>query len=200
VEERRRDIIAATVPLLEEAGFSISTRQIADAAGIAEGTLFRVFSTKEELLHAAVMSYMDPSDVVAKIGEIDPGLPLEAKVSVMMGIVQESGLRVRTFMMAMKGRSLRNMRMGTPMAPPTRHPHPHQHPQFTAQATALRGAIADALAVNEREIVVDLETAATHILTVGLASLILTAVFPNSVNAAPKLAYRALTDHRKETE
>ena len=96
-----------TVPLLEEEGFSVSTKRIADAAGIAEGTVFRVFSTKEELLRAAVASYMDPSDLIEEIDAIDPALPLEQKMSEVMSIVQESAFRVRTFMAAMKGQRLR---------------------------------------------------------------------------------------------
>src|SRR6185437_10931544 len=39
-EERRAAIIAATLPLLLERGTNISTRQIAETAGIAEGTIF----------------------------------------------------------------------------------------------------------------------------------------------------------------
>jgi AcrR family transcriptional regulator len=42
-DDRRRAIVAAVVPLLLEHGDDVSTRQIADAAGIAEGTIFRVF-------------------------------------------------------------------------------------------------------------------------------------------------------------
>jgi len=109
VEERRRDIIAATVPLLEEEGFAVSTKKIADAAGVAEGTLFRVFPTKEELLRAAITSYMDPSDLIARLDAVDRDLPLARKMSEVMSILQESAFRARTFMMTMRGVSVEAM-------------------------------------------------------------------------------------------
>ena len=42
----------ATLPLLRAHGLSITTRQIAEAAGVAEGTIFGVFPDKEALLQA----------------------------------------------------------------------------------------------------------------------------------------------------
>ncbi|MCU1430433.1 MAG: DNA-binding transcriptional regulator, AcrR family, partial [Actinomycetia bacterium] len=36
-------IVAATLPLLLEHGDRVTSRQIAEAAGIAEGTIFRAF-------------------------------------------------------------------------------------------------------------------------------------------------------------
>ena len=41
-EERRAALIAATIPLLHEHGLEVSTKQIAHAAGVAEGTIFGV--------------------------------------------------------------------------------------------------------------------------------------------------------------
>ena len=39
-------MIAATEPLLEQFGRDVSTRQIAQAANVAEGTIFRAFATR----------------------------------------------------------------------------------------------------------------------------------------------------------
>src|SRR5437879_3735908 len=50
VEQRREAIIAATIPLLLERGDALTTSQIARAAGIAEGTVFRAFRDKQDLL------------------------------------------------------------------------------------------------------------------------------------------------------
>ena len=47
-DERRSMIVAAALPLLLEHGEMVKTRDIAAAAGIAEGTIFRVFATKDD--------------------------------------------------------------------------------------------------------------------------------------------------------
>ena len=60
-EERRRAIIDAVVPLLTQHGADVTTKQIAEAAGIAEGTIFRVFPDKPSLLWATAEETINPS-------------------------------------------------------------------------------------------------------------------------------------------
>ena len=79
-EERRAALIAATIPLLREHGASVSTRQIADAAGVAEGTIFGVFKDKASLLKAAVASALDPAPLLRGLKAVDPVLPLRRRL------------------------------------------------------------------------------------------------------------------------
>ncbi|MBA8793546.1 AcrR family transcriptional regulator [Friedmanniella endophytica] len=80
-EERRAAIIAAAEPLLVALGRDVSTRQLAAAAGVAEGTLFRVFRTKEELIHATIASLVDIAPAVAAMQRIDRTAPLSHRLT-----------------------------------------------------------------------------------------------------------------------
>jgi AcrR family transcriptional regulator len=78
---RRRAILDATVPLLLEKGGSVTTAQVAAAARIAEGTIFRAFPDKSALIFEAMKSAMDPAPVTAAIRGIAPGLPLAQRLT-----------------------------------------------------------------------------------------------------------------------
>jgi AcrR family transcriptional regulator len=80
VDDRRAAILDAAIPLFAEYGRDVTTKQIADAAGIAEGTVFRAFKDKRELCKAAVARYMDPEAIREGLSSIDPALTLEEKV------------------------------------------------------------------------------------------------------------------------
>ena len=77
-EERRAAIIAATIPLLREHGPAVTTKQIAEAAGVAEGTVFSVFTDKQSLIQAVVLNAMNPAGTERQLAEIDPGLEVHA--------------------------------------------------------------------------------------------------------------------------
>lgn len=66
-------IVAHTTGLVVEHGRQVTTRQIAEAAGIGEGTIFRVFSDKEELLAECLLEAMRMSEATAQV----EALPLE---------------------------------------------------------------------------------------------------------------------------
>ena len=87
-EERRAAIIDATVALLAAHGTEVTTRQIAEAAAVAEGTIFRVFADKESLIAAAIEQAFDPAPVEAELRAIDPALPLEMRLEAAVGVLQ----------------------------------------------------------------------------------------------------------------
>lgn len=69
-------------------GIRVSTRQIAEAAGIAEGTIFRVFPDKESLVEAVVESAFDPAPVERALAGIDPSLPFDERLTEAVVIMQ----------------------------------------------------------------------------------------------------------------
>ena len=70
----------------------------AEAAGVAEGTIFRVFDSKEELVDAAIESAFSPGDLERRIEEIDPGLPLRDRLVRLASILQQRFLATFTLM------------------------------------------------------------------------------------------------------
>jgi AcrR family transcriptional regulator len=94
LEERRTAIVAATLPLFLEQGTNVTTREIAQAAGIAEGTIFRVFADKTELLAAVFEAALDTTPTDDAIAAIDAALPFERKLVAAVDILRERVLYV----------------------------------------------------------------------------------------------------------
>jgi AcrR family transcriptional regulator len=86
--ERRATIIAATLPLLLAHGPAVTTRQIAEAAGIAEGTIFRVFPDIESLVQATVDAAYDPEKVAAELASVAATPSLEQRLVEAVRILQ----------------------------------------------------------------------------------------------------------------
>ena len=87
-DERRAALVEACIPLLYERGFDVSTKQIAAAAGVAEGTIFGVFKDKDSLLVAALMKALDPQVTLDGLAAIDRSLPLRARMIVAAEVIQ----------------------------------------------------------------------------------------------------------------
>ena len=89
VEDRRATLVETTLPLLLEYGNAVTTRQIADRAGIAEGTIFRAFDSKDELIDAVVARQVDPEPFRRRLRGIDPGLPLEERITAIVALMRD---------------------------------------------------------------------------------------------------------------
>jgi AcrR family transcriptional regulator len=100
-DDRRSSIIDAVIPLLVEHGRAVTTRQIADAAGVAEGTLFRAFGDKESLIEAAFQRFVDPEPLHRQLAAIDAELTLEQKVNDILFIMRSRMRGVHGMMHAM---------------------------------------------------------------------------------------------------
>jgi AcrR family transcriptional regulator len=87
-DERRAAIVAATLPLLLEQGLPITTRQVAEAAGIAEGTIFRAFPTIDAVVEAVIDAAFDQAPAEQAVRDIDPGLPFERQLTEAVAIMQ----------------------------------------------------------------------------------------------------------------
>jgi len=116
-------IIDAVIPLLLKHGADVTSRQIAEAAGVAEGTVFRAFGDKESLIRAAVERYLESSPIRQPLTEINPGLALEDRIRAAVVILQ-ARFRGVFRMVSILGE----------------HPHPrsaHDRKNITAVFTAL---------------------------------------------------------------
>ncbi|MGK4596524.1 TetR/AcrR family transcriptional regulator [Amycolatopsis sp. w19] len=79
-DERRRMIVQSVLPLLVEHGAGVTSSQIARAAGIGEGTVFRVFKDKDELFATCFAEALKPDQVLDAIAVIDLEQPLDDRL------------------------------------------------------------------------------------------------------------------------
>jgi AcrR family transcriptional regulator len=83
-DDRRSAIIDAVLPLVGELGLDVTSRELADAAGVAEGTLFRAFGDKLTLIGAVAVEGLHrasgPEETSAELAAIDPEAPLEERL------------------------------------------------------------------------------------------------------------------------
>lgn len=86
-------VVRAAIPLLVEIGPSITTLQIARAAGISEPTIFRAFTDKNDVLAACLAEVTDPRHVVEELAAIEPTMPLSERLVSVIEVIRAQGER-----------------------------------------------------------------------------------------------------------
>ena len=87
-DERRAAIVEAVLPTLIERGLTVTTRELAVAAGVSEGTLFNVFADKDELIAAAVDAAIDPEPFERSVGALDPTMAFHDRLVAATVLIQ----------------------------------------------------------------------------------------------------------------
>jgi AcrR family transcriptional regulator len=118
------------VPLLAQRGAAVTTKEMAEAAGVAEGTLFAVFDDKRALVTAAIQQRMDAEPLRAELAGVPPQLPLDEKLLVAAAVILPRIEEVKALASALHG-------MPAGATKPVGH-----HPQYQA---AWNSAIIDSL-------------------------------------------------------
>lgn len=86
-------VVRAAIPLLVEIGPSVTTLQIARAAGISEPTIFRAFTDKNDVLAACLAEVTDPRHVVDELATIEPTSPLAERLVCVIEVLRAQGER-----------------------------------------------------------------------------------------------------------
>lgn len=162
-DERRQALIEATLPLLREQGLGVSTRQIAEAAGVAEGTIFRVFESKDDLVNACLVEALSAHHVTRQIANANRAT-VEETVTALFETLQRHFADIHSLMLLHH--------------PTTQAPGPHgqgahptggrcQRPDFDALRGQVSTAVADVLTLHTDELSTTPSEAAALILIVG---------------------------------
>jgi AcrR family transcriptional regulator len=135
-DERRQAIIEATWPLLLERGPELSTREIAQAAGVAEGTIFRAFETKSDIIHAAIHAAIEPNLALATLAGLPAGQGLDQRVANILTVLADELTRTRSLFSHLSGAGFGHGRGHPPTGggPP---PGPPEGPLRMLDATAV---------------------------------------------------------------
>lgn len=138
-DARRRAIVDAVAPLIVAHGAAVTTKQMADAAGVAEGTLFTVFDDKRALVMAVLENRLDPTPLAAALAAIDAQGPLHDVLTRAAAVVLPRIEEVRALASALHS---------LPREP--RRPRDRRH--LDAWGAAIRGGVAALLRPHAAEL------------------------------------------------
>ena len=93
-QQRRQALIDAALRLIREHHRLPTTREIAQEAQVAEGTIFGVFTTKDDLFAAAVDNAFDPTSFHRALAEIDRYADRDRVLLDMVTVLQDRFLEI----------------------------------------------------------------------------------------------------------
>jgi AcrR family transcriptional regulator len=93
--------MAATERLIVAQSGNVSTRAIAEAAGVAEGTIFRVFPTKEAIIDAIFEDAFDRDSFRDELACVTASSPLEIRMAQVVAILQRRCRRIMALFSAL---------------------------------------------------------------------------------------------------
>lgn len=127
-DERREQLVLAALPLVRKHGRAVSTKAVAEAAGVSEGTLFYVFGDKQALIEAVVEQELHTTRARQRLAEVDPSLPLPERIAAIVEILRERLTEVFELMAA----------LGLHRPPGEREQRPRHEPFLEIVASLLR--------------------------------------------------------------
>lgn len=101
--------MAATERLIVARGGDVSTAEIAEAAGIAQGTIFRVFPTKESIIDAIFADAFDRAAVRTELGGLEPVADLAERMRQIVAVLLRRNRRIVSLFNALGARRPPNM-------------------------------------------------------------------------------------------
>jgi AcrR family transcriptional regulator len=177
VEDRKAAILSVVIPLIARNGASVTTADIAEAAGVAEGTLYRVFPDKITLLIEAVRTAIDPTEITDAMDAIDSTLSLEQKLRMAFVLLVARVTAVTALINAI--RSL----------PHTEHAQHAGAQRFVAESeAAISASLTRLITPHAKELSVDPAKAAT-----ALRGIVLAAAHPVLTHGEPLSADDAIS-------
>jgi AcrR family transcriptional regulator len=153
--QRRASIVASARALLISTGITFTTRQVAEAAGIAEGTVFRHFASKDAIVQAVIEDAFDPSGLCAGIDALPRDMDLTQRVERSLELMTSQLGTITEVLAALHPHRLRNPnhpdshhgdtarhgRPGTRTADHPEDPHDRSHNQIRNWYSSVTAAL-----------------------------------------------------------
>ncbi|GAA5064082.1 TetR/AcrR family transcriptional regulator [Nocardia callitridis] len=159
-------VVAAAIPLLVELGPSVTTAQIARAAGISEPTIFRAFTDKNEVLAACMAEVTDGRHVADELAAIERDVSLHDRLTAVIEVIRAQSQRTAAVINAVSLAGQARLRQRESMSDEERNRLPESR---TESYTRLRDTVVGILESDDTALRTSAEEAATLILAIVLS-------------------------------